>query len=153
MASSPRNPFFDDLPAETGGAWAGWRRLPDGGNFEDMAGPYYFRRDAEGRARCAFRAERRHMSVARTMHGGCLMTLADYAIFVIGFEAMGERSGVTASLNSEFLGAVVEGQFVEAAGEVLKGGASLIFVRGLVTADGDPAMSFSAVIKRVGTRP
>jgi uncharacterized protein (TIGR00369 family) len=152
MASASPNPYFDSLPPIAEGEWTGWTRMPPGGNFEDMAGPYYFRRDADGRVRCAFRAERRHMSLARTMHGGCLMTLADYSIFVIGQGALGERSAVTASLNSEFLGAVVEGQFVEATGEVLRGGASLVFVRGIITADGEPAMSYSAVIKRIGTR-
>jgi hypothetical protein len=37
---------------------------------------------------------------------------------------------------------------VEARGEVVRNGGSLVFMRGLVTAEGRPALNFSAIIKK-----
>ena len=44
---------------------------------------------------------------------------------------------------------------LEARGEVTKAGASLVFVRGLVTAEAErrPVLSFSGVIKKIRPRP
>jgi hypothetical protein len=36
---------------------------------------------------------------------------------------------------------------------VTRAGGRLVFVRGLITADGAPALGFSAVISRVGSKP
>jgi acyl-coenzyme A thioesterase PaaI-like protein len=56
---------------------------------------------------------------------------------------------VTASFNGEFVDAAREGEIVEARGEVVRGGASLIFVRGLMTSGGRPIFNFSAILKRI----
>jgi uncharacterized protein (TIGR00369 family) len=151
-ADTPASEFGDRLREVADGPWAGWMMYWGNDPFEDLIGPFYYRREADGRVRCAFRAERRHMNGAGFMHGGCIMSFADYALFEIAREALGGERGVTATLNSEFVGAIAEGQLVECAGEVVKGGRSLVFVRALVTADGEPALSFSGVIKKVGPR-
>lgn len=134
------------------GEWAGWMQWIGGDPYEDLSGPFYWRAEPDGSRLCAFRAERKHMNGGGFMHGGCLMTFADFALFVIAGPHLVEQRGVTASFSSEFVGAVSQGQRVECRGEVVKGGRSLVFVRGLVTADGEPALSFSGVIKKVGSR-
>jgi uncharacterized protein (TIGR00369 family) len=134
------------------GEWAGWHSFGEHDPFEAQTGPFYFKHDADGRARCAFRAEARHMNGGGTMHGGCLMSFADFALFVIAFDAFEGQYAVTAAFNSDFTGAVRPGALVEAAGEVVKAGKSLIFVRGLVTVADDPVMSFSGVLKKLGKR-
>src|SRR5580700_9163311 len=91
------------------GAWAGWSTYGDE-PFEDHAGPFYARLEEDGRAVCAFRAERRHMN------GGCLMTFADYSIFIIAREALAGHGSVTASMNSEFVDAGREGELIECRG-------------------------------------
>jgi len=135
----------------TEGEWAGWSTWIGGDPFEDQAGPFYWRADADGRLRSAFRAEPRHMNGGGFMHGGCIMTFADYSLFVLAREALADSFGVTATFSSEFVGSVHVGDLVECTGEIVKAGRSLIFVRGLITTGGEPVMSFSGTIKK--TRP
>ena len=132
------------------GEWAGWTYY-SADPFEDHAGPYYYRKGEDGRPVCAFRAEHKHLNGGGFMHGGAIMTFADYAIFVIAREALTDGHSVTASFNGDFVGAVPPGALVECTGEVVKNARSMVFVRGLITTGGDPVMNFSAIIKK--TRP
>ncbi len=132
----------------TEGEWAGWSTWP-GDSFEQSSGPFYERIGDDGFPVAAFRAEDRHMNGAGFMHGGCLMTFADSAIFTIAHEAMGDSHGVTLSLTGDFLDPVSEGQFLEARGEVVRAGGKTIFIQGLITADGKPALRFNAIIRKI----
>ena len=136
------------------GEWAGWKRRERGDLYEGLVGPFFWRRDETGALRGAFRAEKRHMNGAGFMHGGCLMTFADFLLFMIARYSLRDRDlyGVTATLNGEYTGSVSIGDLVEGTGEVVKAGGSLIFVRGLVTTGPSPVMAFSGVIKRVKPR-
>jgi uncharacterized protein (TIGR00369 family) len=134
------------------GVWAGWR-IWSSDPYELLSGPFYARRDAQGRMRCAFRAERKHMNNSGAMHGGCLMTFADYALFCIASDDIESHGSVTAQMSCEFIDAALEGEIVEAHGEVIRAGRSLVFVRGMVEAAGRPVLSFSAIMKRAKPRP
>ncbi|MFI4975785.1 MAG: PaaI family thioesterase [Caulobacterales bacterium] len=138
-------------PVESG-PWAGWMGY-QGDPFEDLTGPFYYRIDESGQAVSAFRAERKHMNGGGAMHGGCLMTFADYALFIIGREALRDSGSVTASLNGEFIDAAVEGEFIEARGEVVRAGGSLVFIRGLITTGGRPLFNFSGIVKKIRRQP
>lgn len=133
------------------GEWAGWQTY-ETDPFETLAGPYYQRRDEQGRVVCAFRAEKKHMNGGGFMHGGCLATFADYALFVIGEDALRGSGSVTASLNCEFVDSAREGELIEARGEVVRAGGSMVFVRGLVETGGRPLLNFSAIVKKVRRR-
>ena len=135
----------------TDGPWAGWSAWV-GDDFEDHTGPFYFRDDADGTVRCAFRAKKQHMNGSGNMHGGCMLTFADYALFMIGQKHM-DGSAVTISLNGEFVGPAQLGDLVEATGEVVRAGGSLIFMRGIIATGGRTMMSFSGVVKKVRSRP
>jgi len=135
----------------TEGEWAGWSIWAGTDPFEDHAGPFYFKEE-NGKARCAFRAEKKHMNGGGFMHGGCIMTFADFCLFVIAREALHGSRSVTATFNGEFVGAVPPGALVECTGEVVKAGRSMVFVRGLITTGEEPVMSFSAVIKKTKPR-
>ena len=130
------------------GEFAGWQYWSSD-PFESRAGPFYMTKAEDGAVRCAFRAEDRHMNGGGFMHGGCLMTFADFALFAIAGEALDGSKGVTMNLASDFLGPVKPGAFVEAHGEVTRGGGKTIFVRGMVTADGEPALSFTGIIRKI----
>jgi uncharacterized protein (TIGR00369 family) len=135
----------------TQGEWAGWR-LWTSDAFEVLAGPFYSRRTPERGQVCAFRAEQKHMNGGGFMHGGCLMTFADYALFCIADEELQGSHSVTASMNCEFIDSARVGDLVEATGEVMRAGRSLIFIRGTVTTAGRPLLTFSAIVKKVGRR-
>jgi uncharacterized protein (TIGR00369 family) len=133
------------------GEWAGWTLWsPD--PFELWAGPFYARRDPDGAMVCAFRALRKHMNGHGAMHGGALMTFADYAIFCIATEHLQETSAVTVQMSCEFVGAVQEGDLVECRGEVVRAGGSLIFLRGLIETARGVALTYSAVLKKTKPR-
>ncbi|MEM6625602.1 MAG: PaaI family thioesterase [Pseudomonadota bacterium] len=137
----------------TEGPYAGWMTWPDEA-FEMNAGPYYFRIEPDGSALCAFDAEARHMNSSGAVHGGCLMSFADFSIFAIAHEhILGAGSSVTVTLNNEFIGAGHLGERMEARGDVLRAGGRLIFVRGLITANKRPCLNFSGVISRVKAKP
>jgi uncharacterized protein (TIGR00369 family) len=135
----------------TEGEWAGWRMYTTD-PFEHLTGPFHCRRDDAGRMICAFRAEARHMNGGGFIHGGCLMTFADYALFCIAEDALKDTGSVTASLNAEFIDAAVAGDLIEATGETVRAGASLVFIRGLVTTAGRPLLNFSGIVKKVRRR-
>lgn len=145
-------PLFPGAGKVAEGEFAGWSFWA-GDPFENRAGPFYMRREEGGGYVSAFRAEARHMNGVGFMHGGCLMTFADFALFAIAMDELGDQMGVTVNLSGDFLGAVAEGALVEARGEVTRGGGKTAFVRGLVTADGDPALSFTGIIRKVGPKP
>jgi uncharacterized protein (TIGR00369 family) len=133
------------------GEWAGWRiwsRDP----FELLSGPFYSREREDGRMVCAFRAEAKHMNGSGFMHGGCLLTFADYALFAIAHRELEGVGSVTASLNGEFVDAARVGERIEATGEVVRAGGSLVFIRGQVTSAERTLLTFSAIVKKVRRR-
>ena len=132
----------------TEGEWAGWK-IWSSDPFELLSGPFYARQNEAGAMVCAFRAEAKHMNGGGAMHGGALLTFADYALFCIAHEALAGGGSVTASLNGEFIDAAREGDLIEARGEVVRAGGSLVFIRGLVSTAGKPLLNFSAIVKKV----
>jgi uncharacterized protein (TIGR00369 family) len=140
------NPWVSRVVTE--GEWAGWGRY-ETDPFEALTGPFYARRDAAGQMVCAFRAEKKHMNGGGFMHGGCMATFADYALFMIAETELEGVGSVTASLTCDFVDAASEGELIEARGEVVRAGGSMVFIRGLVTAEGRPILTFSAIVKKV----
>ena len=125
--------------------WSYWDEEP----FEaETAGPFYFKLEDDVPV-AAFRAQRKHMNGAGVVHGGCLLAFADFALFAFASHAMDGAYGLTVGLNSEFLAGPKEGALIEARGEVLRAGGSLVFVRGIVTGDGEACLNFSGTIKRL----
>jgi acyl-coenzyme A thioesterase PaaI-like protein len=86
------------------------------------------------------------------MHGGCLLTFADFALFAIATDELNGDHAVTLNLAGDFLGSVADGALVEARGEITRGGGKTIFVRGIITGDGKPALSFTGIIRRLTRR-
>jgi uncharacterized protein (TIGR00369 family) len=142
---------FGTLSTMESGEFAGWQYW-NGDPFETRSGPFYHRREPDGSYVSAFRAEARHMNGGGFMHGGCLMTFADFALFAIATDVLAGDHAVTLNLSGDFLGAVQQGALVEARGEVTRGGGKTVFVRGLVTGDGQPALSFTGIIRRLSKR-
>ena len=132
----------------TDGEFKGWQTWPNEPFEHDAAGPFYLRREADGTMVAAFRAQRKHMNAGGVVHGGALMTFADFALFALAHTGEEDGYGVTVAFTSEFLSGAKEGELIEARGEVVGGGRSITFVRGLMTADGRPVLNFSGTIKK-----
>lgn len=146
-----------DMPAVgpillTEGRFAGWNTWSVGGDpYETTIGPFVFR--VEGaRVRCAFEPRREHLNGGGTIHGGALMSFADFALFCIAHKELAGDKAVTLTCNSEFLKAGALGDIVEAEGEVLRSTRTLIFVRGLITQSSHPLLAFSGTLKKIEQR-
>ena len=136
----------------TEGEFAGWQTYDLHDTFDTVVGPFFSRPDPDGQMRCAFRAEQKHMNAGDRMHGGCLMTFADIAMFQIAYQEMEGASGVTVQLDSTFIDGAYGGELIEATGQVIKAGKSLIFVRGQITTADRPLLTFSGVIRKFTPR-
>lgn len=143
--------YYTSAVEVTEGEWAGWRTHPGVDAFEDLAGPYYHREDDEGVV-CAFRVAEKNLNGGGAMHGGAFMTFADFSLFVIAHQELAGLHAVTVTFSSELVGAAFADQLIEARGEVVKATRSMVFVRGLMTADGEPIMTFSSTLKKRAPR-
>lgn len=123
----------------------GWKqRSLDG--FIGTAGPLWTRRAEDG-WRYGFLTGAHHLNPARVVHGGALLTLVDHAISTVAWEASGRASCVTLQLDTHFLAAVLEGHFVEARAHLKHRTASLLFMQGTLTVDGEPVLNAQAIMK------
>jgi acyl-coenzyme A thioesterase PaaI-like protein len=120
--------------------------------FEEQSGPFYFKQEDDGSYRCAFISEAKHMNGQGNMHGGTLMTFADYAMFVVARPAIDSVPTVTVSFNSEFTAAAGIGEFIEATGEIVQETGSMVFVRGKIFSGHRPLLNFSGVLKKLRSR-
>lgn len=132
------------------GRFAGWFTWGRGGDpFETLTGPYYYKIEGE-RTRCAFEPRRDHLNGGGAIHGGALMTFADFSLFAIAHNALRDGArAVTLTCNCEFISAGDLRGLVEAEGEVLRDGRSLIFVRGVMTQRAKPVLAFSGSLKKI----
>jgi len=134
------------------GPFAGWSTWSAGGDpFETAIGPFCFRADGD-KVRCAFAPRQAHLNGGGTIHGGALMSFADFALFCIAHKELANARAVTLTCNSEFLKAGTLEGVVEAQGEVLRATRTLIFVRGLITQLSQPLLAFSGTLKKIDAR-
>lgn len=130
----------------------GYRKWEGFDPFEEQTGPFYFREEGEGQFRCAFISGDQQMNCTGAMHGGALMTFADFAMFVFARPCLTDTSAVTVSFSADFTAAAGPGEFLESTGEVVRETGSLIFVRGTIFRSQSTLMSFSGVLKKVRLR-
>ncbi|HYW02689.1 MAG TPA: PaaI family thioesterase [Gammaproteobacteria bacterium] len=118
-----------------------------GDPFEEHNGPLY--RLGKGDAsRCAFRAERKHCNGLGIVHGGMLMSFADFALFVIARPELDGGHGVTLSMTCDFTAPAGQGELIEASGEVVQSTPGMVFVRGTVYTGDRTLLAFSGVVRK-----
>lgn len=115
---------------------------------EMLAGPFYQRKG--GTIREVFLlAERKHCNTGGMVHGGLLMTMADLALCAACREGLEGERAITVSLNSEFLAAGKEGDFITAKAELTRRGRSMAFARCVISAGDKDILTASVVTRRV----
>ncbi len=128
--------------------WCTWKNEP----FDDKAGPFFHQVDQAGKLVAAFKADGSHMNGMNVVHGGCLVTLADYSLYTLAVLGQDNDEVVTMSLNSEFIGTASEGDIVMAYPELVRRGGRVLFARGLVTVAGRTILSFSGTMMRLSRK-
>ncbi len=133
------------------GPFAGWSTWSDGADpYESSIGPFCFRDEDDGRVRCAFMPTRSHLNGGGAIHGGALMSFADFSLFAIARRELAQSKAVTVTFNGEFISGGAPDVMVEATGEVLRATRSMLFVRGLITQHGRTLLAFSGTLKKIG---
>jgi acyl-coenzyme A thioesterase 13 len=114
---------------------------------EDHIGPFYFSRSEPGLY--AFKAGPQHCNAHGIVHGGVLMTFADYALCMAATDHYAGESCVTVSFACEFVAAAQLGHIVVGRVTVTRKTRSLVFTRGEILVDDAPVMTFSSIVKRL----
>ncbi len=127
------------------GNWEGWN-CPSGDPFNDTAGPFYVRPQQDGTVICAMQVQPKHLNGGGMMHGGVMMTFADFCLYAFA-GSLGDAGAVTITLNGDYIGAVPEGAIVECTGEMLRRTGSMAFVRGVMRSNDAVVFTFSGVLK------
>lgn len=135
----------------TEGPFAGWTTWGKGADpYESLIGPFCSKVE-NGIARGAFQPLQHHLNGGGSIHGGALMSFADFSLFMIAHNALaGGVKAVTLTCNCEFIRAGTLEGWVESSGEVLRTTRSMVFVRGLITQRAQPVLAFSGALKKIG---
>lgn len=115
---------------------------------EDVIGPFYLKRTGE-RCETGLLTESRHTNVMGTVHGGVLMTFADFTLCAVGKTGSNDTSIVTVSLTVEFLRPAPAGIWLSGQGTVTRRSKSLVFVQGRLDHADEAVLTFSGIGKRV----
>ena len=118
----------------------------DAGPYLDHVGPLLRRSDGV----IGLAIEPRHLNAAGKAHGGLLASIADHAIGRAVNDALEDAGAVTVSLTTDYLGAVDEGDFVEARTHVDRLGGSLAFADCAITAAGNEIVRARGVFAVLG---
>ena len=152
MSDQPVQPYSGPILL-TEGPFAGWSTWGHGADpYETAIGPFCFKEE-NGGARSAFQPRREHLNGGGEIHGGALMSFADFSLFSIAHKALKGAHAVTLTCNCEFLSAGDLSAVIEAEGEMLRETRALIFVRGLITQASRPLLAFSGTLKKIIPAP
>ncbi len=126
----------------------GYETDPGHDPAEDHIGPFFYKSDGAA-FQFAFSAKRRHCNVTGIVHGGVLMTFADYAACIEATSNYLEENCVTISFNCEFLAAGQLGDLIEARVRLTQKTGSMAFATGDVFVGDQVLLTFSSVMKRL----
>ena len=118
--------------------------------FIEANGPLYGRMDG-GRFVLGFLCERKHCNPMMACHGGMLATLADMLLLLgTNIQTGLGQFLLTVSLDVDFIGPVMEGDWLEGRAEVLRAGKSVIFTEGRMTVGGKSIARVNAILMPSG---
>ena len=127
------------------------RRFGDG--FIAVNGPLYVKKLERG-ILLGFRVEARHCNPMGICHGGMISTFCDMLLPISAHyltEDLGRRFLPTINLQVDFLAPSPKGAWVQGEAQLLRATRSMVFMQGLVTADGQSVARVSAIFK-IGPR-
>lgn len=119
-----------------------------GGDFIAANGPLYMRMH-DGVFQLGFRVEPRHTNPMGICHGGMMASFCDMLLPMAAHRhpAVGFRFLPTISLQLDYLAMAPLGAWVQGEAQVLRSTRSMVFMQGLVTADGTPVARASCISK------
>jgi uncharacterized protein (TIGR00369 family) len=138
---------------DSAGVPEGFKPRSFGGGFIAVNGPLYVRKLKPG-IQLGFRVEPRHCNPMGVCHGGMMATFCDMLLPISAHylsEAIGRRFLPTINLQVDFLAVSPLGAWVQGEAQLLRATRSMVFMQGLVTADGTNVARVSGIFK-IGPR-
>jgi uncharacterized protein (TIGR00369 family) len=140
----------DSLPAH---GLSGYSIFDPSDPFEDHVGPIYYQRRDTG-VHCALPTAAEHTNAGGILHGGAILTFADYALCITcGHAASGGKMpgsfAMTVSLTVSFLEAGAIGPTIESMGEATRVTGRMAFARGSVMQNGKRLATYSGVTRHI----
>lgn len=114
--------------------------------FEQAAGPFFWKKLADGTNHFVVRTEPRHGNRQGFIHGGFMLTMIDLTFAASAKEKPDQRLA-TVSMSSEFISGGEVGSLVEATAEVIRTTRTLCFLRGQVTSGGNTLLNASCIYR------
>jgi len=119
--------------------------------FATLVGPFY--QPGEGDPlQCGFFADQRHGNKRGVVHGGMIATAFDVALGNAAWHAAENRPSATVQLNVQFTGALQLGEFAHIRCEIIRTTRSLVFLRGVMSAEGRSIAAADGVWKILNCR-
>jgi uncharacterized protein (TIGR00369 family) len=120
-----------------------------GDGFIGVNGPLYVRQ-TDSTFQLGFRVERRHCNMMGICHGGMMATFCDMLLPIAAHVLapdIGKRFLPTINLQIDYLAGTPLGAWVQGEAQVLRTTRSLVFMQGLVQADGINVARTSGIFK------
>ena len=124
--------------------WRHWAHDP----AEDRIGPFFYQLPAPGRALSRCELQPHHCNTYSGVHGGVLMTFADYTLCLAAIETEADAV-VTVSATCDFVDGARAGEVLTGEGELTRAGGSLVFTRAVIRSGDRVVMTASGVLKRL----
>lgn len=129
----------------------GFHPLRHGGNFNMLAGPFFYRGTRNSFV-TGFRILEHHLNPANVMHGGMSVVFADMTLGL----GMSVKCGVhifmpTVNLTTDFLSGGKAGAWIEGDAKLIRRTRGMVFAETVLTADGEPFLRCSGVMKIPGS--
>lgn len=128
---------------------AGFEPIRIGGEFIGNNGPLFLR-EADGRVQLGFYVERRHTNGMLICHGGMMASFCDMLLPISArrlAHGIGDTFLPTVSLQVDYLAPARVDAWVEGEAQVLRATRNLVFMQGIVTANGATAARASGILK------
>ena len=131
---------------------AGFEPLHRVSKFTAATGPFFIGHP-DGHLAIGLRLDQHQLNFGGSAHGGFIGTLADIALSMAAIRSTTPPiQTVTVSLSLDFIGGSSAGDWIQCDTEVLRTGASLVFIDGRITANGKLIARASGVFKRLKGR-
>ena len=128
----------------------GFTLCPDLRGFSAFIGPFY-ERSYEAEIERALAIENHHLNPEGVVHGGVLLSFADYAIYrAIGDVVSHDIQFATINLTTQFLAAAKQGDIVYGKGVITRKTRSVIFAQGELYTRERSLMTASGIWKIIG---
>ena len=128
---------------------AGFRPMPRMGEFIGVNGPLCLRHEGD-LVRLGFRVGKRHTNPLGICHGGMMATFCDMLLPITAHvvsKEVAQRFLPTINLQIDYLAASPLGAWVQGEAQLLRATRSLVFMQGLVQADGVSVARVSGIFK------